>query len=93
MTTPDDAGAYLTHSEAAKLRPGRGGKPLSPATLTRWILAGVRGRDGGRVRLKAERFGSRWSTRADRLDAFIDAQTAGFVGRDVDDASLLRTPA
>ncbi len=67
----------LTLAQAATRFPGhRGGKRIHPATLTRWILAGVRAIDGGRVRLEAVRAGSRWLTSEAALQRFTEALSA-----------------
>jgi hypothetical protein len=50
---PDDA---ITLGQAARLcPPSRAGRPVSPATLTRWISTGIRTRNGSRVKLQAVR--------------------------------------
>lgn len=50
-------------SEAAKrVPPLRGGRPVSPSTIVRWIVDGVTGPDGDRVHLEAVRLGARWVT-------------------------------
>jgi hypothetical protein len=64
----------ITLSQAATRFPGhRGADRLHPATLTRWILKGVRALDGRRVRLEAVRVGSRWLTSEAALARFADA--------------------
>lgn len=72
--------AYLSLSEAAKMFPGRGGRPLNPATLTRWAINGVKLPSGERLRLRAKRIGSRWLTVAEWMHEFIESHTAAFVG-------------
>ncbi len=67
----------ISLSQAAARFPGhRGGKRLHPATLTRWILAGVKAIDGRRVKLEALRVGSRWLTSEAALHRFADALTS-----------------
>jgi hypothetical protein len=66
----------LSLSQAAKrLPPGRSGKPTHPATLTRWIMTGVRG-----VKLEAAKLGGRWVTSAEALQRFAEALTAAPAG-------------
>lgn len=71
MTTTD---AYISLTQAAARYPGhRGAARLHPATLTRWILRGVRALDGSRVRLEAVRVGCRWLTTEAALERFAAA--------------------
>ena len=64
----------ISLSHAAARFPGhRGAERLHPATLTRWILKGVRAVDGRRVRLEAIRVGCRWLTSEAALQRFADA--------------------
>lgn len=64
----------ISLAQAAVKLPGhRGAKRLHPATLTRWILTGVRGVDGRRVKLEAVRVGCRWLTSEAALQRFADA--------------------
>jgi len=66
----------ITLSQAASKYPGnRGAGRLHPATLTRWILAGIKALDGRIVRLEAERLGCRWLTTSDALRRFAAALT------------------
>lgn len=64
----------ISLSQAAARFPGhRGAKRLHPATLTRWILNGVKAVDGHRVKLEAIRLGARWLTSEAALQRFADA--------------------
>ena len=54
---------------------GRHGALIHPATLTRWILRGVRNPDGDRVRLEAIRCGVSWRTSREALERFTAATT------------------
>ena len=64
----------ISLAQAAARYPGhRGAKRLHPATLTRWILTGVKALDGRRVKLEAMRVGSRWLTSEAALQRFADA--------------------
>lgn len=64
----------ISLSQAAARFPGhRGAERLHPATMTRWILRGVRAVDGRRVKLEATRFGCRWLTSEAALQRFADA--------------------
>jgi hypothetical protein len=81
-------GAGLGLAEAARrIPPSRRGKPVSPATLTRWIVKGVPGPDGRRVHLDAVRCGGRWLTSESALKRFLDALTPVVEG-----ASSAQTP-
>jgi hypothetical protein len=76
-----DSDRFWNLAEAARhLGAGRNGRPIHPATLTRWILDGVRLRDGGRLRLRAARLPAGWRTTASWLDEFIAALTADRAG-------------
>lgn len=63
--------------EAAKLFPCvKGGRPLHPSTLSRWILRGVRVPGGGRVHLQAARCGATWVTNREAIETFLEAISA-----------------
>ena len=67
----------ISLSQAATRFPGhRGAERLHPATMTRWILKGVRSVDGRRVKLEAVRLGCRWLTSEPALQRFADALSA-----------------
>jgi hypothetical protein len=71
----------LSLAAAAKRLPRlRAGRPLHPATVLRWILDGVRGRDGDRIRLEAVRIGGRWCTSAEALQRFLATLSAAPAG-------------
>jgi hypothetical protein len=66
--------SLISLSQAAARFPGhRGAERLHPATMTRWILKGVRAVDGRRVKLEAVRVGCRWLTSEPALQRFADA--------------------
>jgi hypothetical protein len=74
---------------ACKSVPGRcGEKPLHLSTMFRWIVKGVQGPDGSRVRLEAVKLGSRWMTTRQALQRFAERLTP----RAQADASAGRTP-
>jgi hypothetical protein len=60
---------------ARRLPPGRRGRPVSLSCILRWILGGVPGPDGRRVRLEAVRLGGRWLTSNEALARFGRALT------------------
>jgi hypothetical protein len=65
----------ITLTEAAVELPGsRPGIRCHPATLTRWILKGVRTPDGRVVKLEALRIGHKWVTSREALRRFVEAQ-------------------
>lgn len=73
---PLNGETLISLAQAAKKFPGhRGADRLHPATLTRWILAGVKTHDGKRVRLEAVRGGHRWLTSELSLARFVAALT------------------
>jgi hypothetical protein len=77
MVAPADPVADLSLTQAAPIvRPG-----MHPATLTRWILAGVPLPDGSRLKLRAVRVGAKWMTRQDWIQEFIAAQTTAYTGQ------------
>lgn len=85
----------LSLTQAASRFPGhRGAQRLHPATLTRWILRGVRGTDGTVVKLEATRLGGRWLTSEPALRRFAAALTAAGTpaGEGAHDAPQSRTP-
>jgi hypothetical protein len=64
--------------EVIRLRlipPARNGRQLHYSTLIRWIVDGVRGPSGERVRLGGKRIGSRWLTSREAIQRFADALT------------------
>jgi hypothetical protein len=76
-----EAQTYLGLAAAARLCPSnRMGKPVHPATLTRWIMRGIRLHDGTTLRLAAKRFPGGWATTRQDLDGFIDRLTADHCG-------------
>lgn len=66
----------------------RGGRPVVPQTIGRWISSGVAAPDGRRVRLEARRLGGRWVTSREALERFMAALTPG-----LDDEAVVETPA
>jgi hypothetical protein len=60
---------------AARLPRGRGNRPVHFSTILRWILAGVRGPAGEKVKLEGIRLGDRWLTSAEALQRFAEALT------------------
>jgi hypothetical protein len=71
----------LSLSQAARLLPpGRNDRPVHVATLTRWILVGVRTTNDQRVKLDAIRLGGRWLISTGALTRFAEALTADRAG-------------
>jgi hypothetical protein len=54
--------------------------PTHPATITRWIMRGVRLRDGSRLRLAATRSPGGWLVTDDAIEHFLAALTADRLG-------------
>jgi hypothetical protein len=68
--------AYHSLPELARRFPHqRSGRPIHVATLTRWIVGGVRGRDGNRIKLEAKRLPGRWIVSENALSEFVEAVT------------------
>jgi hypothetical protein len=57
----------------------RSGRPTSPATIVRWITAGIQLPDRRTVRLEAVRLGGRWLSSRQRLIEFLLKQQQGEV--------------
>jgi hypothetical protein len=85
--TLDVAADYLSFAQATRYFHPR----CHPATLTRWARKGVLCPDGSRLKLRADRIGSKWWTKRDWINKFIAAQTAAFSGSA--DAPTVRAPA
>lgn len=63
----------ISYAQAAKIvPPSRQGRPVSPATLSRWAKNGVRGSDGTIVRLESIRLGGRSLTTVEALARFSE---------------------
>jgi hypothetical protein len=67
----------LSLADAARRCPrGRNGARVSPSTVLRWILNGVKPIAGGeRIRLGGARLGGRWITSVEAIQRFHNAQT------------------
>jgi hypothetical protein len=77
-------------SQAAKLFPSsRQGRPVTLSCLLRWVLDGVPGPDGERIRLEAARLAGRWVTTSEAIQRFVDAQTPKLDSR----PEVCRSPA
>jgi hypothetical protein len=62
--------------EAAKRLPlGRRGKPATLSCILRWVLDGVKGPDGVKVKLEAVRLGGRWITDENSIRRFSERLT------------------
>lgn len=76
ITSEIVAGHGRSLSQAARAFPSyRLDRPVSPATVQRWILKGVRLPDGTMLRLEGRRIGGRWLTSVQAIERFIEAQT------------------
>jgi hypothetical protein len=64
-----DAGVLIPVQKAIASRLGQPHR----STVLRWILDGIRRKDGTVVKLRAWRFGSRWSTTTEAVDDFVSA--------------------
>jgi Protein of unknown function (DUF1580) len=76
-------------AEATSHFPPRNGKHISFPTIWRYVLRGIPGPDGQRVRLEAIRVGGRWVTSVEAVQRFAEALTPRL---DADSAPMPRTP-
>jgi hypothetical protein len=60
---------------ARSLPSARQDKPVSISCLLRWVVDGVRGPGGQRIRLEAARLAGKWITTPGALRRFVEAQT------------------
>ena len=72
------------------LIPRKNGKPISPATLYRWIDQGVRAGDGSRVKFPAVRIGRDLVTTRESVKRFFDElmRRSGYQPPAADDGEL-----
>jgi hypothetical protein len=63
---------------ARRLPPGRRNRPVSLSCVLRWVLDGVPGPNGDRVKLEALRLGGRWVTSLEALGRFAEQLTPRF---------------
>src|SRR4051794_11661958 len=67
----------LRPAKTAKMFPSfRGDRPTHSATVVRWMVEGVRLKDGSRLKLEAVRLPSGWVTTPSAVQRFIEALTA-----------------
>lgn len=81
--------SYRPLSYFSERIPGsKGAECVSPSTMTRWVMRGVKGATGHTVRLRAARVGGRWLTTDEWFDDFVTALSASPEGEDA-----VRTPS
>ncbi|MCI0464668.1 MAG: hypothetical protein L0Z62_47695 [Gemmataceae bacterium] len=73
-------GLYLSRA-AKRFPPHRKNRPVTLGCLVRWIIEGVRGPGGERVRLEAARVAGKWMTTPQAITRFIIAQTPDLADR------------
>jgi hypothetical protein len=89
-STPLTAESLMSLAQAARqLPPGRRGRPVGLSCVLRWVLHGVPGPDGRRVRLEAVRLGGRWVTSREAIQRFAERLTPLVEGAP---AAASRTP-
>ena len=67
----------LSPTQIGRLCPeNRPGVPVSPTSIVRWIVEGVRLRGGGRLKLPATRYPGGWRIAEDDFAEFIAKLTA-----------------
>src|SRR5262245_46620606 len=77
--------------EAARIAgTGRHGKPIHVSTVLLWILRGVPGPRGERIRLEAMRLGGHWITSREALQRWAERLTPALDGEPV---PLPRSPS
>jgi hypothetical protein len=75
-TTITTESPYLSLQQAARrIPPTKGERPCHTATITRWIVKGVRSADGGTVKLQARRFPGGWKVTAEAIEEFLSRLT------------------
>jgi hypothetical protein len=62
----------------------RNDRPVSPVTLMRWIVHGVKLPDGSRLRLEGIKCGHAWLTSREAVRRFLERQTAAALGEQTD---------
>jgi hypothetical protein len=67
---------------ARRLGSLRGGRPVHPTTVGRWVVAGRRLPDGRRVRLEAVRIHGQWVTSWPAVLRYLAEQTAAHLPAD-----------
>jgi hypothetical protein len=86
-----EAGYAETLSRAARRVPRtRQDRPVTLGCLLRWVLDGVAGPHGKRVRLEAARLAGKWVTTPGAIRRFVAAQTPCFDG---EPSPTVRSPA
>jgi hypothetical protein len=84
VTESDGRGSQVTYQTVAQVTrlfpPSRNGRPVHVATVTRWIVVGVRLRDGTVLRLRAVRAPGRWLVEPGAVQEFLEALRADRVG-------------
>src|SRR5262245_44383994 len=63
--------------------PGRNGARPTLSCILRWILNGVKGPSGDRIRLEAIRLGARWITSREAIQRFAERLTPRVDGQPV----------
>jgi len=78
-------------SQIARLFPSaRRGRPMTFSAVLRWVLDGVPGPSGERIRLDAARVSGRWLSSQAAVSRFVAAQTPSL---DADPPTTPRAPA
>jgi hypothetical protein len=71
-----EAGQGETLTQAARRVPRtRQDRPVTLSCLLRWIMSGVIGPNGQRIKLEAARLANRWITTPGAISRFVVAQT------------------
>src|SRR5215475_7291075 len=65
----------------------RQGKRVTLSCLLRWVLEGVKGPDGKRIKLEAARMAGRWITTPGAIRRFVERQTPQLDGEHAPPAS------
>ena len=68
---------YRLGEASRRFPPSRQERPVGPGALKRWIEVGVKARNGGRIRLGAERLPSGWVVTDEAIRKSVDAPDPG----------------
>jgi hypothetical protein len=82
-TTAIESCPYRSLSQIARRIPStKGDGAVHTATLTRWILRGVRVADGTVIKLEARKFPGGWKVTEEAVEHFLDRLTSAALGDD-----------
>jgi hypothetical protein len=80
VATATDSRLFTPAQIGRQCPENRPGVSVSPTTVTRWVVVGVRLRDGSRLKLPAVRYPGGWRIAEDDFEQFIARLTADRTG-------------